>query len=101
MSAAVIILATAAFFMVASPALALICVPRNTWVERLEAHYGETPLAFGLTADGMLMELFATPDRSTWTLIITDPNGTSCGLANGENWQKAVPELINPTGFPA
>ncbi len=86
--------------MAASPALALICVPRDTWVERLKVHYGETPLALGLTADGMLMELFATPDRSTWTLIITDPNGTSCGLASGENWQKVGPKLMKPTGLP-
>jgi len=87
--------------MVAGPALALLCLPRDAWVERLKDRFGEEPVAHGLALDGRLMELFTTPDGATWTLVITGPNGISCGFASGENWRRVAPKLLNPTELPA
>ena len=93
----------AAFFMSASPTLAnhvSVCAPRDTWVKNLKERYGERLVEFGLTNDGGLLERFATPNGSTWTLLITSPSGNSCGIAAGEGWEKAVPKLLKPTGQP-
>jgi len=96
--------ASAALFIAmiaASPALAdVICNPRSVFVEHLKEKYDEQPLAFGLNTDGRLLELFGTSDGSTWTMLITDARGISCVVTSGENWQKAAPELLKPTGLP-
>ncbi len=91
----------AAFFMFAAPVLANnLCQPRPAFVEHLKEKYDEQPAAFGLNNDGRLLEMFATPDGKTWTLLITDARGTSCVVTSGENWQKAAPKLLKPTGLP-
>ena len=91
---------TAAFLMFASPALAMHCYPREVWVKNLADDYGEKPVRQGLTANGSVLEVFATPDGSTWTLIITRPDRVSCGIASGKHWRKTVPKLLKPTGLP-
>ena len=40
--------------------------------------------------NGGLVELLTTQSGTTWTLIITLPNGMTCLLAAGEDWE-AVP----------
>jgi len=96
--------ASAALFIAmiaASPALAdVICNPRAELVEHLKEKYDEQPAAFGLNNDGRLLELFATPDRKTWTLLITDESGISCVVTSGKNWQKTSPKLLKPMGLP-
>lgn len=96
-------LATAAFFfaLIASPALAdVICQPRSVFVEHLKEEYDEHPQALGLTNDARLIEVFATPDGKTWTMLITNARGISCVVVSGQNWQKALPKLLKPTGQP-
>ena len=101
MSAAVIILATVAFLIAASPALAQIfCAPHAEFVEHLLEEYDEQPLAFGLNNDGRVMELFGAPGGKTWTLLITNTRGISCVVTSGENWQKVAPKLLKPTRVP-
>ncbi len=69
------------------------------WLERAEivgqlaARYSEAPTALGLTSDGAVIELFATADGATWTLVITLPNGLSRVVATGESWIKR-PQLV-------
>jgi len=101
MSAAVIILATVAFFMAAGPALAdVICTPRSAFVEHLKEKYDEQPLAFGLNNDDRVLEVFGTPNGKTWTMLITDAHGISCVVTSGENWQKVAPKLLKPMWLP-
>ncbi len=89
------------FALIASPALAqAICQPRSAFVEHLKEKYDEQPLAYGLNNDGRLVEVFGSPGGKTWTMIITDTRGLSCVVTSGENWQKAAPELLKPTGLP-
>lgn len=101
--AAAMALATAALFiaLIASPAFAnVICQPRSAFVEYLKEKHGEQPLAYGLNNDGRLIELFGTSNGETWTMLITDARGISCVVTSGQNWQKALPELLKPTGQP-
>ena len=36
---------------------------------------------------GNVIELLRSKDGSTWTLLMTYPNGTSCVLRAGEYWE--------------
>ena len=62
-------------------------MPRDQIVARLESQYQEFHAAWGMTNTGQLVELWATEDRDTWTLVLTHANGVSCLMAAGVNWQ--------------
>ncbi len=67
----------------------------------LKRDYAETPVGHGLTnANDRLIELFASKDGETWTLLLTYPNGQSCAFIAGHDWRAAVPKLLKPTGQP-
>ena len=55
-------------------------------VAQLAARYDEAPIALGLTSDGAVLELFTAPDGSSWTIVVTLPNGLSRVIATGESW---------------
>ncbi len=44
-------------------------------------------MAVGVTNKGALVEVLTTGDGSTWTIIVSMPNGTSCLFAAGEGWR--------------
>jgi len=71
------------------------------FVQKLAEGYSEAPIGHGLTnANDRLIELFASKDGKTWTLIITYPNGQSCSIIAGHNWFETLPKLLKPTGQP-
>ena len=63
------------------------CSPRNDVVGHLAKKYGEAPVALGVTNKGGLVEVLTTGDGTTWTIIVSQPNGTSCMVAAGEGWR--------------
>jgi len=63
------------------------CTTRTRMIEKLGSRYAETPIAMGLASNGGLVELLASTDGTTWTVIVTNPSGLSCILAAGESWQ--------------
>ncbi len=67
------------------------CVKRSDFLAYLERQFDERPAAFGVTAGGWLLELVASASGS-WTIIVTMPNGTSCGIASGSDWQQFRPD---------
>lgn len=78
-------------FFAAGPALAqMACDKRTEVMTHLERKYSEAPIALGVANNGGLVELLTTQSGTTWTLIITLPNGMTCLLAAGEDWE-AVP----------
>lgn len=62
------------------------CANRADFLKHLSANYKEAPVAMGLTANGGLLEVVASKDGS-WTIIVTMPNGMSCGVASGMSWE--------------
>ena len=62
------------------------CLERDKLVEALDGKYSEKPIAAGLDNAGKLLEVFATGDGATWTMVMTAPGGTSCIVAAGEKW---------------
>ncbi|MHA1600404.1 MAG: hypothetical protein ACTSW2_06235 [Alphaproteobacteria bacterium] len=63
------------------------CTTRIRMVEQLGSRFAEAPIAMGLASNGGLVELFASTDGTTWTVVVTNPRGLSCILAAGELWQ--------------
>ena len=61
-------------------------------VDLLSGRYSEQRVSAGLETGGRLIELFATPDRRTWTLVMSMPDGASCVIAAGLEWQDVEPK---------
>ena len=68
------------------------CVNRADFLKHLHANYKESPVAMGLTAGGGLLEVIVS-ETGSWTIIVTAPNGTSCGVATGESWESVADVL--------
>lgn len=62
-----------------------ICGPRGDLLAALSEEYGERPIWMGKSADGLVAELIAGP--RSWTWMVTAPNGTSCLVDAGTEWQ--------------
>jgi hypothetical protein len=88
----------AAAALIAAPALAQTagpgpaCVKRADLLKHLEAKYHEAPAAVGIADNGALLEVFASKSGETWTVTVTMPNGISCMVASGQQWQD-VPRI--------
>jgi hypothetical protein len=62
------------------------CIPYPELRKALQGKYGESPIAFGVHANGSLMQVFASDAGDTWTVVMTSPKGISCIVAGGSNW---------------
>ena len=63
------------------------CGPRTELVKQLANKYREAPVAVGLANSGTLVEVLTSDSGSTWTILLSRPDGTSCLVAAGEEWQ--------------
>lgn len=75
------------------------CGNRDKIVDRLLNHYGEVRTGAGLTPNNGMMEVYASDEKGTWTIIITTPSGMSCLIAAGQDWQVGPPALTK-SGIP-
>ncbi len=73
-----------------------LCTTRAEVTKQLDSGYSEAPVAIGLSRNGVVVEVFSTSDGSTWTMIITMPDGTSCMMAAGEAWENLPASLRGP-----
>ena len=63
-----------------------ICDSRAVIVSKLADRYGEVQVATGL-AGPLMLEIWANCTTRTWSVLKTYPNGTTCLMAAGSNWQ--------------
>ena len=63
------------------------CERRAKIVNVLLQQFEETQVGSGITPNGQLLELFASP-KGTWTLLLSHPSGRSCMIATGEDWHQ-------------
>jgi len=66
----------------------LVCAPRAQLLDQLSSKYKEVPLAAGLSSSGSLIEVLTSDNGSTWTIMVSQPNGSSCLVAAGEGWEE-------------
>ena len=72
------------------------CAARDNVLRNLARKYHEVPVAIGVTNKGGLIEVLTTPDGSTWTIIVSTPQGISCLIAVGEDWRTMTPIISGP-----
>lgn len=63
------------------------CSTRANVLKQLSHKYSESPTAVGLAQNGGIIEVLTSNEGGTWTIIITMPDGTSCMVAAGEDWE--------------
>lgn len=89
-SIAFIAAASLAFPAEAQPRRQIFCAPRDALVAMLDQRFGEVLQGAGLQNATTLVEMFASLDTGTWTLVLTRPDGTACAIAAGQHWQNAA-----------
>jgi len=67
------------------------CIPRDKMGQLLGERYQEFVVSMGLANNGAMLEVFTTDNGSTWSIVMTTPNGCSRLLGSGELWEDAVP----------
>jgi hypothetical protein len=73
-----------------------ICGAHPLVSDNLQQAYAEAPVSMGVTVGGAVVEVFAS-QNGTWTLVITQPNGVSCLIAAGQDWE-TLPKLVADQG---
>lgn len=63
------------------------CGKRAEVVSQLAERFQESSVALGLASNGGLLEVLTSGNGATWTIILTMPNGVSCLVAAGKDWQ--------------
>ena len=85
----------------ALPAHAGDCAARDQVTARLAQEFSEQLTAGGYqdaTRDGGIVEVWASPQTGTFTVMLTDAQGVSCILATGTDWTSAKPKA-RPAGL--
>ncbi len=72
------------------------CAERTQVIERLAEKYGETLQSAGMHSNNGLLEVYASEDTGTWTILVTSPDGTSCLIAAGQMWERNATPLTKP-----
>lgn len=70
------------------------CSERERIVLRLAEGYGESRQSIGLGANNSVIEVFASDDTGTWTILMTFPSGVSCLMATGNAFEATVGEPL-------
>ncbi len=63
------------------------CELRDKLIKKLEEKLGERPIGMGVNTVGTLVEVSASEDGRTWSIIGTRPNGWSCVVTSGKEWR--------------
>ena len=74
------------------------CGPRERVLTTLAEKYQETRRSIGLATQGRVMEVFASDESGSWTIIVTMPNGVTCLVASGQAFEE-VDETLQPAGI--
>lgn len=76
-----------AALVAATPAAAQECIGTADAYASLTTTYGEQRISTALMPDGRIIELWVNPSTQTWSMMVTAPNGVSCGLASGVGFE--------------
>ena len=73
------------------------CGPHDRVIAGLATGYGEARVSIALGSNNTVVETFASADTGTWTIIVTPPDGPTCLVASGQDYQ-AVDDPLPPQG---
>ena len=63
------------------------CAPRDVVLDRLADRYGESRQSIGLGANNAVVEVFASAETGTWTIIVNTAEGLTCMSASGQAFE--------------
>ena len=90
--------AIAASFLVPGPADAQsLCGAREAVVDMLGARYGETVRSLGLAGGNRIVEIFASDETGSWSILVTNAAGVACLVASGQHYEQVA---AGPQGAP-
>lgn len=69
------------------------CAPRDMVLSRLAEKYKESRQSMGLGTNNQVMELFASDETGSWTILVTMPNGMTCLVASGQAFEALAEAL--------
>jgi hypothetical protein len=72
------------------------CHSHTGLTEMLGKKFAEQPTAIGLQSNGQLIEVFVANDGTSWTIVVTRPDGWSCIVAVGEHWESLPGPVLGP-----
>ena len=72
------------------------CGDRTVILKELAKLYSERPQAMGLSADGKVIEVLISSTGS-WSILVNHPNGLTCLVALGENWERLPVVATGPS----
>lgn len=87
------------FGLSAIPAHASNCADRNLVVERLQSKYQEVLAAGGIqkaATNNAVVEVWASPETGTFTVLLTKANGVTCIMATGTDWHQTTLAASKP-----
>lgn len=73
------------------------CAARSELTQVLTNKYHESPRGAGLQSSGQMLEIWASPDTGSFTVLVTFADGTSCIVAIGGYWQDTKPRQSENT----
>lgn len=62
--------------------------------DALEKKYGEVMVGMGNTRPGHLTLLYLSKKTQTWSILDVDPNGPTCIIASGYNWETVAEKIL-------
>ncbi len=72
------------------------CTTHPEIAKQLKSRHSEAPVAIGLADNAGVIEVFSAGDGSTWTMVLTLPDGMSCVMATGEAWEHLSWTVLDP-----
>jgi hypothetical protein len=73
--------------MAGSPIAEVFCDDRDSLLLKLERSYGAERMGRGMRGPEAVIEVWAVQSTGEWTLVQSYPDGRSCIVAMGENWE--------------
>lgn len=65
----------------------LPCSDYQKIASQLDKRYEEAPVSMGIQSNGNLLQIFASKESGTWTVLSIAPTGKSCIIAAGKSWE--------------
>ncbi|MEH6523124.1 hypothetical protein [Sulfitobacter sp.] len=69
------------------------CGPRASVIKKLAEKYGETRQSVGIGSNNAMVEVFASDDTGSWTILVTRPTGVTCLVASGQAFEEVAEAL--------
>ena len=69
-----------------------LCGDHDEIVAALAVGYEESRIGIGLSNAGGMIEVYTSP-RGTWTMLLTTPDGQTCMIGAGDNWDGIAPPI--------